>query len=818
MARVVLTIPGMSGLWVDVRQGLRVLARNRGASTLAVVCFGLGIALTTTMFAGADPWLFRPLPYAEPRRLAAMREVDPRGSSRLVSVPTFFDWKEQSGSLADLGAVVRVGFNLSTEDEPERIPGAEITPSLFPLLGVPPVEGRFFTAEEGRPGDAPVCLIGEELWRRHFDARAGVVGGTLRIDGRVHTIVGRMPAGWAFPEYAEVWTPLRLDPADRDRTRRGLDVIARLRSGRSLESARGELGELDALAGRVAAEYPATSAGWGFRITPLLEELTPPGIRTALLLMLGAAGFVLLIACANVANLLLAQGIDRRREMATRLALGAGPRQLLRQRLVESLLLALAGGALSVPLAQWGTALLTGAVPVRPPFWAVMEMNPRVLLATLASCVLASVLAGLLPALEASRLDIRGVLQEAGRGSSAGVRSRRWGNALVAAELAASIVLLSGTLLMVRSFRERQRFDLGFVPDGALAARLTLSGEPYREAAARSAFLDEVIRRVHARPGVEAAAAITSLPVSDELGGGWSTVSFEVEGLATPTAERPSTLVQAATAEGFAALGVGIREGRGFHESEVAAGADVAVISEGLARRFWPGRDPLGRRLRLEDGEWLRVVGVAREVREPDSILGLDLKPPGQLYVPYLRRAAPTVMLVVRGRDLTTLAGGLRADVRALDPLLPLYGVRTLAEARRRADWVARLWGQMLAGAAAVGALLACVGVYGVVARNAARRTHEIGVRVALGADRAAVLGLVLSQGLRLSLAGVAAGVLGALVLTRTLAGLLYGVSATDPVVLFTSALVVAAVALIATYLPARQAATIDPIAALRAD
>jgi len=796
-----------------VRQGLRFLARNRGASTLAVLCLAVGIGLHTTMFAGADPWLFRPLPYVEPERLASLREVDPRGAARLASTPTYFDWQKQASAFAAIGAVARVGFNLSTEDEPERIRGAQVTPSLFPLLGVQPAVGRLFTSEEGRPGAPPVCLISHDLWSRRLEARAGIVGGTLKIDGELHTIVGRMPPGWAFPEYAEVWTPLRLDPGERDRTRRGLDVIARLSSGVSFDGARSEL---QVLAGRMATEHRDTSEGWGFQLTPLLEDLTPPGVQDALRLMLGAAGFVLLIACANVANLLLAQGIDRRREIATRLALGASPRQLFQQRLVESLLLALAAGVIGATLAFWGTALLAGAVPVRPPFWAAVEVNPRVLLVTLASCVVASLAGGLLPALEAARLDVRGLLQEGGRGSSVGARSRRWGRALVAAELATSVVLLSGALLMLRSFRERQRFDLGFISEGALAARLTLSGEPYSEGPARAVFLDELVRRAHALPGVEAAAAITSLPVSDELGGGWSSAPLEVEGLATSAAERPSTLVQATTADAFAALGIEIRSGRGFHDTEVASGADVAVVSEGLARRSWPERDPLGQRLRLGDADWLRVVGVAREIREPNSILGLDLKPAGQVYVPYPRRAARTVMLVVRGRDPGALAGALRHEVQALDPLLPLYDVRTLAEARRRADWVALLWGQMLAWAAAIGALLTCVGVYGVVARSVARRTQEIGIRMALGADRTAVLGVVLSRDLRPSLAGVAIGLVGALFLTRALAHLLYGVSASDPGILLGSALVLGGVALLATYLPARHATTVDPVAALR--
>jgi predicted permease len=544
-------------------------------------------------------------------------------------------------------------------------------------------EGRLFDEAEGRPGGPAVCLIGDALWRRHFREQAGILGRAIKIDGRAHTIVGRMPVGWGFPENAEIWTPLRLDPGDRDRTRRGLDVVARLRPLRSFESAGAEL---RALAGRLGAEFPETNGGWGFRLTPLLEQLTPPGIRAALFLMLAAAGFVLLIACANVANLLLAQGVDRRREIATRLALGASPRRLVRERLVESLLLAVAGGALGIGLAQWGTGMIAGAVPIEPPFWAAMETNRRVLAATLLGAVIASVAAGLLPALEATRLDLRGALQDGGRGAGPGGRARRWGNLLVAAELAACVVLLSGALLMIRSFWARQHDDLGFDAEGALSARLTLAGESYREASARALFLDEVVRRAHRLPGVEAAAATTSLPMSDEVGGGWASAPYDIEGTALPAAERPSAVVQAGTSEAFAALGIALREGRAFHESETADGAEVAVVSEDLARRSWPQGETLGRRLRLGGGPWLRVVGVAREVREANSILGIDDKPRGQVYVPYRHRPSSTVMLVIRGREPAALADGLRREVRALDPLLPLYDLRTVSEARRRAD------------------------------------------------------------------------------------------------------------------------------------
>ncbi|HET9314947.1 MAG TPA: ABC transporter permease, partial [Vicinamibacteria bacterium] len=700
----------MSTFLADVRHALRSLQRRKGAAVLAVLCLGVGIAVQTTMFAGADPWLFRPLPFTAPEQLASVREADPAGRFRLASVPTYFAWR-QGTSFADLGAVARVGFNLSTEDEPERIRGARVTATLFPMLGAQAATGRLFTADEDRPGGAPVCLIGDSLWRRRFGGRAGVVGSTLKIDGEAHTIVGVMPAGWEYPEQEEIWTPLRLDPTSHDRAGRWLDVIGRLRPEASFASA---AQELDVLAGRMAAEYPETSEGWGFRVASLLSQQTPPGIRTALLLMLAAGTFVLLIACANVATVLLAQGVDRRREFATRLALGAGATRILRQLLVESLVLALAGGALGIALARWGIVMMAGAIPVQPPFWATMDINPRVVAATLLSCVLASVAAGLLPALEAARLDVRGALQDGGRSGTPGARSRRLGNFLVAAELAASVVLLSGAVLMIRSFHARQAFDLGIRPEGVLSARLTLSGERYREPSARWGLLDELVRRARALPGVEQSAVVTSLVVSDELGGGWSTSSFEVDGQPVTQAKRPTTVVQAASAEGFAVLGIDIRQGRGFQETEVAEAADVAVVSEGLVRRCWPEGDALGRRLRLGDGDWLRIVGVAADVREPSSILGLADKPAVQVYVPYTRRPSSDVILVVRGRGENALAGAVREEVRGLDPLLPLYEVRTLSEGRRRADWVARLWGQMLAWAAASGALLACAGVFGV--------------------------------------------------------------------------------------------------------
>jgi putative ABC transport system permease protein len=807
----------MTDLWLDFRQALRVFARHRGPFVLAAACLALGVAITSTMFASADPWLFRPLPYAEPERLAAVFEVHSRRGATWqgVSTPSYFDWTRQSTAVEQWGALVRVGYNLSTAEEPERIAGARITASLFPTLGARPTAGRTFSPAEDRPGGPRVCLISHALWQRRFGGSNQALGGEVRIDGEDHTVVGIMGPGWAYPEYAEVWTPLALDTGERDRSVRVLDVVARLRGGVSLAQAEQELG---AIASRTALEHPESSAGWGVKVVKVPETLTPPGIRAALVLMLAASAFVLLIACANVASLLLAQALDRRHEIATRLALGASPGRLVRQLLTESLLLALAGGAVGVLLAFCGMGLLTGSVPVRPPFWAVMELGPRTLVVALASSVLAAVAFGVVPALQCARFDVRTSLRDGERGTAGGRRPRRLGDGLVAAELAVCLVLASGAALMVRSFWERQRVHPGFEVRDALSARVALSGARYREAAQRVAFVDEALRRMRELPGVEAAAAVTALPMTDELGGGWSSVAVEAQDGPVPVAERPSAAYQAATAEGLAALGIPLLSGRFFRESEVADATAVAVVSEGVARRLWPEADAVGQRLRLGDGPWLRVVGVAGEVREPSSILGDIGRPPGQVYVPYGMDPSASVYLVVRGSQPAALAASMRQRMAALDASLPLYGVRTLEEARRLADWVARLWGQILAWAAGGALLLTCTGVYGVVSRGVARRTREIGVRMALGADRGDVLGLFLTQGLRLAAIGVGAGLLGALLLNRSLAGLLYGVSPSDPLTLAGTALTLAAVTLLATCAPALQATRVDPTTALRSE
>jgi predicted permease len=800
-------------LWRDVRHAVRVLFRHRGTALLATACMALGIGIVTTMFASADPWLFRPLPYAAPERLVVVREVSPRGRTTMMSAPLVAECAEERAALASTGAYVRAAYNLSTDEEPERVLGTAMSASLAEVLGVAPVAGRSFTADEDRPSGPRVCVIGYELARRRFGGAPAALGRTLRLDAHLHTVVGVMPPGWAFPEYAEVWTPLRLAPGDRDRRDRRIDVVARLRDGVSVPQAADRLA---LVARRAAALDPEASGGWTLHVQSVADAQTPPGVRAALHLMLAAAVLVLLIACANVANLLLALALERRREVATRLALGATPRQLLRQVTVESLVLATAGGLAGLALAAWATDAMT-ALTIRPPFWAEPGLTWRAALVTAAAGVVAALVSSILPALASLRSDLRAALHENGRTMSDGPRTRRIATGVAGVELALSVVLLTAALLLARSYSNRQSLDPGFDAANALTTHASLTGDRYRSPVEREAFLRAVVAGAVAEPGIETAAAVTSLPFTDPTGGGYSVRPFEIEGDPRPPNRQPLAVVNAGTASMLAALGIPLASGRALLETDVETASPVAVVNRQMAERFWRG-DAIGRRVRLGDGQWLTVVGVAGDVREPASMLGNVQRPEWQVYVPYTLDPALELTIVLRGPAAERSAAALRGIMRARDPQVPLYDVLPLAEARRRADWLARLWGRLLLVGAMAGSVLACAGVYGVVARAVARRRQEFGVRMALGAVGWQVIAMVMAGGLRLALGGVLAGALGALALMRMLSSLLYGVSPWDPIVFGSSTLALFVLALLATYLPARRATRIDPCQALRAE
>ncbi len=633
----------------DLRYALRSIVRYRALTGAAVVCMVLGIGVSTTLFGSVNPWLFRPLPYPKPDRLVRLRETEPERGDRAgrtsdVSGPNYLDWRERSRSFAGMGAYDRTQLNLSIGDVPERIHAARITWTLFPTLQIQPVIGRGFTEEEDRPQGPRVALISHRLWQQRFDSDPAVTGRTLMLDGAPHAIVGVMPPVFAFPEYAEVWTPLGLR-ADAARDERGLEVVARLADG--VETKRAE-SELATLAAALAREYPDANEGRGARADPLLAALTPPGVVIGLALLLAAGIFVQLIACANVANLLLAKAIAQRREVAMRLALGASRGRLLRQFLIESLLLSAVGRGARVP----------GRVVGCP------AARRRHAGAT-------AVLGGVRPRPARRRLRGGGHLRERARrrpgpGPAGGTherprrrargladRSRRlarpaWPACSWSRELAAALVLLVGAALMVQSFARRYAIDPGFDAKPALTARLSLSGDGYADPRHRADLLEELVRRLRDRPDVVEAGITNALPFSDPLSGGWWARRFEAEGRPNERGHEPAAAYYTVSSGYMRATGLRLRAGRLFSGEEEAEGRDVAVISDDLAARLWSGSDPVGRRLRVDAGPWLRVVGVTAETREGGDMLLADAKPSGQIYVPYRRDFPQAVSLVLR--------------------------------------------------------------------------------------------------------------------------------------------------------------------------
>jgi putative ABC transport system permease protein len=803
----------------DLRYALRSIVRYRALTGAAVACMVLGIGVSTTLFGSINPWLFRSLPYPRSDRLVGVRETEPvhgdrAGRSDAVSGPNYLDWRERSRSFAAIGAYDRTQLNLSAGDVPERVHAARVTWTLFPTLQIRPVRGRGFAEEEDRPGGPRVALISHRLWRERFDADPGALGRTLTLDGAPHAIVGVMPPGFAFPEYAEVWAPLGLR-ADGAREDHGLEVIARLADGVELERAGAELASI---AAALAREYPDTNEGRGVRVRPLLEWLTPPGVVRGLVLLLVAGIFVQLIACANVANLLLAKALAQRREVALRLSLGAGRGRLLRQFMIEALLLTAAGAGLGFLAAAWGVKQLVAGTPVRPPFWVVLDLDLRAVAFVVALTCGSALVVGVLPALQAGRTGVLDALREGSRAVAGGPRGRL-ARLLVVSELAVALVLLVGAALMVQSFVRRYETDPGFDTRAALTARLSLSGDAYADPSRRAEFLEELVRRLRMRGGVAEAGITSALPFSDPLSGGWWARRFEAEGRPTERGHEPAAAYYAVSSGFLRAVGVRLRAGRLFDPEEEALGRDVAVISDDLVEPLWGGSDPVGRRLRVEGGPWLRVVGVTGQTREGGDMLLADTKPSGQIYVPYRRDSPQAVSLVLRARsDPAALAGALREAVRGLDPTLPVDSVFTLDEVRERASWVAQLWGRTLSRVAALALLLATLGVYGVVSHMVSQRTHEIGIRLALGAARGDVVRLVVRQGVRLALQAVAGGLLAALTLGGAMSRLLYGVDARDPATLALCAFLLTLTVALASCVPAWRATRVDPIAALRAE
>jgi predicted permease len=594
---------------------------------------------------------------------------------------------------------------------------------------------------------------------------------------------------------------------------RSFSVVARLAPGVDVAQARNKV---TAIAKRLEAQYPETNRGWSAYLESWRDSLVPKGVQAILLIMLFSVGFVLLIACANVANLMLVRGAARQRELALRTAIGASRGRIVRQLLTESLLVALMGGTLGVIIAMWGTELMTSAVPIEIPWWIRIEVDGRVLAFTFAVSVSTALIFGLLPALRASRLNLVDVLKDGGRGSSEGPRGGRTRSILVAGEVAMSIVLLVGATLMIRSFLYLNRLDAGFDRSRLLTLQFTLSGDAYATARQRQAFFERAIERVEAAPGIVAAGGASTLPLSSN----WTSTTVRAEGKEVAVGEESAASYDAVT-PGFArAIGLPLLRGREISALEANDSTPVVVINEAVARSLWPGEDPVGRRMqlgRISSSVWFTVVGVVGNVREVYQIGGLDTKPALKVYAPYIREPFRTMSMAVRtSGDPAAAAAAVRRAVADVDPALPLFDVFTMDEHIARNVWQPKFYGQQFGVFAIIAVLLAAVGLYGVISYAAARRTHEIGVRMALGARRMDILRLVLSQGMRPTLAGVGLGLVWALLVTRTLRSQIFGVSASDPLTYVGVALLLLTVSIVATLLPARRASRTDPMVALR--
>ena len=799
----------------DLRFAFRMLVKNPGFTAVVVLTLALGIGVNTTIFSLVNGVLLRPLPFHEPARLVFLDEnLLQQGIARIgVSYPDYLDWRQQNQVFEDLGLFDDRKFTVTGGDEPERVEGAEITANLFSLLGLQPVLGRGFAVDEDQPAAAPVALLSHGLWQRRFGAAPDIVGQTISINGRSHTIVGVMPPGVSFPKASQVWTPLVVNELVRQRGARWFTGVARLKSGVTITEARAEM---NTIAKRIAQENPA-HANIGVVMGPLREYW----IETAgemLWLSLGAVGFVLAVACANVANLFLARATTRRKEFALRAALGASRWRTTRQLLVESLLLALISGALGLVLAQWGLDLVWATVPSDYRLnWIQFPVDGRVLGFTLACALATSLVFGLAPAWGAARADLHEALKEGGRGASDGRERHRLRAGLVVAEVALAVVLVSGAGLTIASFLRLQRVETGFNPDRMLVFNLSLPSSKYPGAAERTAFYHQLTDRLAALPGVKTVAGVSHLPLA---GGTWNN-SYMVEGqdYANP-ADVPVGNVRAATPGYFRTMEIPLLAGRDFTEADRADAAPVAIIDATLARHQFPKQDPLGKRLKLggpgSQDTWKTIVGVAGEVKHD----GLDKQIQPGFYLPQDQVAEGNFMLVMRttASDPISLAPAVRGVVSSLDPDLPVYYLRTLRMVVENSYWMQRLFSQLFTVFSVLGLALAAVGIYSVIAYSVEQRTHEIGIRMALGARAPDVLRLVIRQGMTLVGLGLGLGIVGNLGVLRLLASQLYGVSPTDLSVNGLAVFVLSGIALLACWLPARRATKIDPMVALRCE
>lgn len=807
----------MHGLLQDVRYALRQLRKSPGFAAVAIITLALGIGANTAIFSVVNAVLLRPLPYKDDGRLVVVLH----NGRNPVAPANFADWQSQNHSFESMGAAESWSPNLTSTDNPENLSGLRITSEIFPMLGVQPLLGRVFLPEEQQPGKDLEVVLSYSLWQNHFAGDANVLGRAVALNGHGYTIVGVMPKDFQFAPFwatkATIWAPLALGDRLGNRGGNSLRVFGRLKSGVTLEQARAEM---TGIADRLEQQYPGTNRD--VQVVSLREKVVG-NIRAALLVLLGAVGFVLLIGCANVAHMFLARSAARQREIAVRAALGAMRWRVLRQYLLESLVIALLGGVCGLLLALWGTRVLIALGPQQIPRLATIGVDQYVLLFVLAVSLITGLVFGILPAWKASAANVSEALKEGERGSSEGVGRNRLRSLLVSSEFAFAVILLAGAGLMIRTFVAVQNIDPGFDPHNVLTMMVRILGTEQTAPGHTGPFYQQVLQKVSAIPGVQSASAINHLPLAGDQWG----FPFHVEGqpMERP-GESPSATFRAVFPGYFQTMRVPILSGRELSEADNSSVPDVIIINDYMARHYWPGENPIGKRITFDDPQknpsWAIVVGVVKNTVRSNWVNPAE----EEVFVPYLQSkqylqnpSGPFayLTLVVRTTDdPANLASEVQAAIHSIDRNVPISEVQTMDQVVTKATGESRFYLTLLGAFACVALILAAVGIYGVMSYSVSRRIHEMGIRMALGAQREDVLKLVVWHGVMLAIAGIAVGMAGALALTRLMSGLLYGTKPADPATFATAVVVLGLVAIVSSYVPARRAAKVDPMTALR--
>jgi putative ABC transport system permease protein len=800
----------METLIKDLRFAVRSFSKRPGFLVIAVATLALGIGATTAMFTVVNSVLLRPLQFPEPERIVLLEGINPRQgiTQSNMSVPDIVDWQKQSQSFEQIAAFLTTGLFMTSGDETERVRAAGVSADFFPLFRTNPLHGRLFQPDDFQP-NSESAVISYALWQRRFGGSTDVLNSKVIVSGDSTIIVGIMPAGFNYPDDTELWWPRPLNGATERRDNRYMSVVTRLKPNVSVAQAQVEM---DTINQRLANNYAETNTGWTVRLTELRERLVGR-LRTSLLILLGAVAFVLLIACANVANLLLARAASRQKEIAVRTALGASRMRVIRQLLTESVFLSFVSGLLGLALSLWLIKLLIAITPPDTPRLQEIAINWQVFGFTLSVTVLAGLMFGLVPALQTSRPNLNETLKDSGqRGSATGGRNRA-GGLLIVLEIAFSFMLLVGAGLLIKSFLHLREIDPGFNADNLLTMRLSLPPGKYKQGEPRAQIYKQLIDRVKATPGVKSAGATLSLP----LGGDTFAVGRGLirEGRPMTPEEQSNALYLPVTPDYFSTVQIPLKAGRMFTDQDNLENTKVVIINETLARRLWPGESPIGRHFTIwRDEKFPReVVGVVGDTKE-----ALDEEAGTQMYVPYAQDPTwGSLSLVVRTNgEPTALAGSVREAIRSVDKAVPIYNLKTLNDVVSVSAAPRRVPMLLLSAFAGVAMLLAMLGIYGVTSYYVTQRTHEIGVRMALGAQIGDVLKLVLSRAMVLAVIGIVIGIAGAVALTRYLTSLLFGVKPIDVVTFVGVAVILALVVLVACLVPARRATRIDPLEALR--